>query len=124
MADLQLYTKASVYIDGALLAEESDVTVKRMTGAQVVKTVAKGFSGLSPGAPMLQISVTNAVPSTDFEYNPGSDMSDLVVKEVTIFAAGRTLTSKGFITDDNFSHASESQSKLSFEFTGQFADWE
>lgn len=124
MSDLQLYTKASVYVDGSLLSEEADVTLKRMTGAQVVKTVAKGFSGLSPGAPMLQISVTNAVPSTDFEYNPGQDMSDLNVKEVTIFAAGRTLTSKGFVTDDNFSHAVETQSKLSFDFTGQFADWE
>ncbi len=124
MADLQLYSKASVYLNGSLLSEESDVTVKRMTGAQVVKTVAKGFSGLSPGAEMLSISVTNAVPSTDFEYNPGSDMKDLNVVEVTIFAAGRTLTSKGFITDDNFAHGAEAQSKLSFEFTGQYADWE
>lgn len=124
MADLQLYTKASIYKDGSLLSEEADLTVKRMTGAQVAKTVAKGFAGLSPGAPMIQISVTNAVPATDFEYNPGSNMANLDVVEITVFAAGRTLTSKGFITDDNFSHAVETPSKLSFEFTGQFADWE
>lgn len=124
MSDLQLYTKAQVYVGGSLLSEEADVSVKRMTGAQVVKTVAKGFAGLSPGAPMLQVSISNAVPAVDFEYNPGTNMLDLDVVEITVFAAGRTLTSKGFVTDDNFSHAVETQSKLAFEFTGQFADWE
>lgn len=122
--NLQKYTKAAVYVDGALLSEEASVTIKRVTGAQVVKTVAKGFAGVSPGAPMLTISVENAVPSADFELNPGDYMTELDAAELTIFAAGSTLTSKGFILEDNFSHAVETQSKLTFEFTGQFADWE
>ena len=122
--NLQLYAKASVYVDGSLLSEEASVTIKRTTGAQVVKTVAKGFAGVSPGAPMLTISVENAVPSADFELNPGDYMTNLDVVEVTIFAAGNTLTSKGFILEDNFSHAAETQSKLTFEYTGQYADWQ
>lgn len=123
MSNLQKYTKATVYWNGTLLSEESSVTVKRVSGAQPVKTTAKGFAGMSPGAPMLSISIDSAVPSSDFELNPGPIIENLEDGEITVFAAGRTLTSKGFITDDNFTHAVESQSKLSFEFTGQFADW-
>jgi hypothetical protein len=72
---------------------------------------------------MMTVSVENAVPTADFELDPGAVMENLDDGELTIFAAGRTITSKGFITEDNFSHAFESQSKLSFEFTGQFANW-
>ncbi|KYF87787.1 hypothetical protein BE20_24900 [Sorangium cellulosum] len=124
MANLDLYTKAQVYVNSALLAEEASVTIKRSTGAQQVKTVAKGFAGLSPGSPMCEITVSNAVPSADFELDPGQFMKDLEVVEVTIFAAGRTATSKGFITDDNFSHAVDTASKLDFTFVGQFPEWD
>ena len=124
MANLDIYTKATVYVNSSLLSEEATVTVKRMSGAQPVKTTAKGLAGFSPGAPMLTISVSNAVPSADFELDPGKMISDLEVAEVTIFAAGRTLTSKGCILDDNFSHAVETASKLDFEFTGAMAHWE
>jgi hypothetical protein len=122
--NLQLYTKATVYIDGNLLSEEASVTVKRSTGSQAVKTTAKGYAGESPGAPMTEIQVENAVPAADFELNPGQYMANLDSAEVTIFAAGNTLTVTGFIYEDNFSHAVESQSKLSFSARGPFADWE
>jgi hypothetical protein len=124
MANLETYTKAVVYVNSSLLSEEASVTIKRMSGAQPVKTTAKGLSGFSPGAPMMTISVSNAVPSADFELDPGKMIEGVEIAEVTIFAAGRTLTSKGAILDDNFSHAVETASKLDFEFTGQFAQWE
>jgi len=119
-----LYSKAQVYVNGGLLSEEASVTIKRTTGAQIIKTVAKGFAGVSPGAPMVEISISNAVPSADFELDPGSFMLALEPAEVTVFAAGKTLTSKGFILDDNFSHGVETPSKLDFNFTGGFAEWE
>lgn len=123
MADLELYTKATVYVNSVLLAQEASVEVKRTTGAQPVKTIAKGFSGMSPGSPMCTMKVTSGVPSADFELDAGQFMKNLEVVELTVFAAGRTATSKGFITDDNFSHAVDAQSKLDFDFTGQFPDW-
>ena len=123
MANLGLYTKALVYWNGKQLTEETSASVSRETNAQIVKTVAKGLAGVSPGAAMITVSVKNAAPSTDFELNPGPFMGGLQVGELTIFAAGRTLTSKGFILKDNFSHAVDSASELDFDFTGQFADW-
>ncbi len=124
MANLERYTKATVYLNSKLLSEESSVTIKRSTGSQPVKTTAKGYAGESPGAPMCEITVENAVPSADFELDPGQFMLDLENVELTVFAAGRTATSKGFIYEDNFSHAVENQSKLSFSMRGQFPTWD
>src|SRR5688572_19231730 len=102
MSNLQRYSKTTVLWNGQLLAEESSLTVRRISGAQVVKTVAKGFAGLSAVAPMCEISVENAVPAEDCELDTGESIEGLILGELTIFAAGRTLTSKGFIIDDKF----------------------
>jgi hypothetical protein len=122
-SNLQLYTAGFVYVNGSLLAEEASVTVSRATNSQQIITVAKGYSGESPGAAMCEITVESVVPAADFELNPGKFMGDLKVCEFTIFAAGNTLTFKGFIISDNFSHAANSESKLSFQARGNFADW-
>jgi len=120
----QKYTKAIVYVDGGKLTQETKVTVRRTTGSQPVKTVAGGYSGESPGSAMVEITVDNAVPSADFELNPGAYMKSLASAEVTLFAAGSTLTSKGCIYEDNFSHGESQVASISFSFRGQFADWE
>ncbi|MDB4992745.1 MAG: hypothetical protein JWM74_177, partial [Myxococcaceae bacterium] len=86
--------------------------------------VAKGLAGVSPGAPMCEIAITNGVPSPDFEIDPGTYMMTLQVVEVTIFAAGRTATSKMFVMDDNFSHGVETPSKLAMNLIGQFPTWD
>jgi len=119
----QLYTLAEVYWNGRKLAEEASVKVARDSKAQVVATVARGFAGMSPGAKDISISVENAVPAADFELNPGEYIDGLVAGEITVFAAGKTLSSKGFIIKDDFSHAVNSEAKLSFDFVGEFADW-
>ncbi|MDI3282114.1 hypothetical protein [Polyangium sp. 15x6] len=124
MANLQQYTKAVVYVNSSVLSEEASVTIKRTSGSQPVKTVAKGYAGESPGSPMTEITVSNAVPSADFELNPGQYINLLDIVEVTIFAAGRTLTVKGSIIDDNFSHAVDSEAKLEFNFRGGPSDWQ
>lgn len=123
MANLERFTKASVYINGQLLSEESNVTAKRMSGAQPVKSVAKGLSGFSPGAGQCDISVSTNVPAADFEYDPGEDIDGVNVVELTILAAGRSLTTKGVILDDNFAHGVDSAAKLDFNFQGQYAKW-
>lgn len=123
MANVQTYTKAVVYINGNLLTEESNCTVKRESGGNAVKTVAKGYSGRSPGAPMTMITVKNAVPSADFEFNPGAFINNTVEVEVSVFAAGKTLTVVGFIISDNFQHGVDAAAELEFEFEGGPSDW-
>lgn len=120
----QLYTLCEVYVDSGKLTEETSVKLGRTTKAQLVETVARGFAGMSPGAKMITISVDNAAPAAGYELDPGTYMEGLRVAEITLFAGGKTLTSKGFITDDNFSHSVNTPSALSFEFVGEWANWE
>lgn len=118
MANLQQYAKATLYWNGSPLAEEASVTIKRASNAQIVKTVAKGFAGMSQGAPMVNISVSNAVPSAGFEMDPGDFIMQNLVGQLTVVLGdySLSLTANGFITDDNFSHAVDTASKLDFDF--------
>ncbi len=95
----------------------------RRTNSNPVNTVAKGYAGESPGAANCEIQVKNAVPSADFELNPGPFIASLTEREFTFFAAGKTLTTKGFIDSDNLSHATDTPAELAFECTCEFADW-
>jgi hypothetical protein len=124
MSGLQLYTLAYVLVDGAILTEEASVTVNRATNSQVVNTVAKGYAGESPGASSVEIQVTSAVPSADFEMNPGRFMKALKEVEIGVLVAGRQLTARGFIISDSFKHSVNSESSLDFTFRGSFADYE
>lgn len=119
----QLYTLCEVYIDGSKLSEETSVRINFDSKAQIVYTVARGFAGVSPGAKMITVTVDNAVPQATFEYDPAHKISTLQVVELTLFAAGKTLTSKGFILSSSFQHATNSASSLSFEFSGEYAEW-
>lgn len=125
MSDLQLYSKVAVYYNNQQLAEETNVTIKRVSGAQVVKTVAKGFAGMSPGSPMVEITIKNGIPAAGFEVGTiGADISQLKVVEFSFFAASKTLTVKGFVTEDNTVHNVDSPSELDITAQCQFADWQ
>ncbi len=124
MAGLQLYTLAYVLVDGAILTEEGSVTVNRATNSQPVNTVAKGYAGESPGAANVEIMVTSAVPSADFEMNPGRYMKGLKEVEIGVLVAGKQLTAKGFIISDSFKHSVNNESSLDFTFRGGFVDYE
>jgi hypothetical protein len=124
MGALQLYSLAYVLVDGAILTEEASVTVNRSTNSQVVNTVAKGYSGESPGAASVEIQVSNAVPSASFEMNPGKYMKALKEVEIGVLVAGKQLTAKGFIISDSFKHSVNAESTLEFTFRGAFVDYE
>jgi hypothetical protein len=124
MSDLQLYSKISCYYNNKLQSEEIEVSIKRITGAQIQKTVQKGFAGLSPGAPMLEITLKSGIPATGFEVPTiGQDMLLTRVVEFTFFAGGKTLTTKGFVIDDTSTHGSEKPAEIDYTAQCQFSDW-
>lgn len=125
MPQLQLYTLLYVLVDGAILTEEASVTVNRATNSQPINTVAKGYSGESPGAPSVEIMVTSAVPSADFEMDPGRYMKSLKQVEIGLLGpGGKQLTAKGFIISDTLKHSVNAESSLDFTFRGAFTSWE
>jgi len=125
MANVLTYTRALITVNGNLLAEEASVTVTQNSGAQVVNTVAKGFAGVSPGAGNTEIDVDSAVPARGFEFDPTQPMYNNEPVEVGVtLSDGSTLTVKGFIMSQNFKHAVNSESMLSFKFQGGIAKFE
>ena len=123
ISDLQVYTKAAVYVNGSLLIEEASITINRDTNSHPIHTIARGYAGEAAGSPLLEISVENAVPSLDFEMDPGQFMGNMQEVQFAVFAAGRTLNFSGFILSDNFSHAVETESKLNFKARGFYTNW-
>ena len=120
---LQIYSLCTVMVDGVTLFEEATVSVRRMTGNIDQDTVQKDFAGISPGARKMEVRVESAVPAADFELNPGKYMNTNKVMELTLFCAGRTLTSKGFVKDDEATHGVNQAAKSLWNGTFQYADW-
>ena len=120
---LNKYTKISIYVNSQLLSQASNITIDRNPALQRVDTIELQFAGVSKGSAYMEISVDNAVPSADFEFDPGSFMLKGQPCEFTFFGAGKTLTTHGFIMSDNFSYAVNSASKLTFKATCRFEEW-
>jgi hypothetical protein len=121
---LQKYSNALVMLNGSLLTEENSVSVDKKSGLNPVHTTANGFSGMSQGAPEMTVRVDNAVPAADFEYLPDEAVLEGQVVEITIFMAGKQTTAKGFITDVSYSHAVNSEAKMSFNIMCEPAPFE
>jgi len=120
----ELYTNAAVYIEGALLLQATSVSITRRTNAQTQLTMALGFAGMSPGAPILEITFSNAVPAAEMEYDAGDVMEALGTQAFTIFAGNRSLTTTGFVTEDTFKKAVNSEAALDIAMMCTFAKWQ
>lgn len=57
----------SLYLNGVLLAEVSQLTIKTTSNDKDVKTLAKGLSGFSDGAQETGIDFDSAVPAEGME---------------------------------------------------------
>jgi hypothetical protein len=125
MSNQQIYTLAFVTVNGPLLVQQQHVSVRRKTNSQDVATVALGYAGESPGAPMVTIDVTNAVPTVGFEFNAGGQMLSLTPGQVYIVLGSGKIQLKTTvqIIEDSFEHGVNKQATYSFSARGAFQDW-
>lgn len=56
-------------VNGAICSENTDVSLSHDFAKTVVKTIAKGFSGTTPGSAMTSFSASFVVPSLGQEIN-------------------------------------------------------
>lgn len=124
MSAPQLFTKGIAYVNGNQLTMETSMTIKRTSGAQDVKTVSLQWAGVSPGAGMTEITVKNAVPSAAFEFNPGPFIQNLQKATMTFYIAGATMSLDGFIMEDTFNHAVDTEGTIEFVFHGPLVDFD
>lgn len=128
---LQQYTRASIKIAGVGdLGEATSISLKRSTNSTAAVNISKGYVGETPGAVMTELTVESVVPSTGFELDPGPYMQALnpnaggpnpdgVTFEITL-TNGSTFIFTGFIIEDSFSYAINSNAGLSFTVRGEF----
>jgi hypothetical protein len=124
LSSLQLYTLIFFVGDGTLLAEEQQVDVRRTSGSQRVLTVAKGFAGVSPGAGLVEIDVTNAIPSGGFEFNMGQKIMGLIPLDVQVIGpGGKSLRSKAFVEHDTIKHGVNQDASYMFSCVMPITDF-
>lgn len=116
----QLYSIQYININGKVLMEHVSAEVSRSANSQPVITVGKGYSGESPGAPMTMIDVKSAIPADGMELDAGDYISGLIPVQVGALIAGKEIRIEGFIVEDSFSHAANSESAYSFKMRGPF----
>lgn len=129
ISNYQQYSIASVQVvrpNGSLvnLTEEASVTIDHNTQSNPVFTVQKGYSGESPGSPMTEISVDNAVPAAGFELDPTQFMADNLQCKFIVQVANAFLQFDGVIYTSNFQHAVNTEAKLSFKARGSFSGFQ
>jgi hypothetical protein len=122
--NLQTYSLAFVTVNGPLLSQEQDVTITRTTNAVPVSTVVIGYAGDSPGAPMAEIDVQNAVPAIGFEFDPSKWMASLTPVQLIILGpGGLALKFVAQIYSDTFGHGVNKAASLSFKARSAFQLW-
>lgn len=126
VSNIQIYSLIEVFINGVLAAEEASCTIDQATNSQIVKTVAKGYAGESPGAPMSECSIEMVNPVTGFEVAQVSlllAMDTLVPVQFTFYVASNELVFNGFVISRSLNHAIDSESKISFHCRGSFSSF-
>ncbi len=114
-SNVQLYTLLFFVGDGTLLSEEQDLSIARATNSQPVSTVAKGYSGESPGAGMVELDVTNAIPANGFEFDMGKKMAGLIPLDVQVLGPGGTsMRGKAFVVADTIRHGVNKEATYEF----------
>jgi len=122
----QIYSTARVYFGLAptegnssalsLLTEMADVSVKVNGNHQDVKTLAKGWAGISEGAVMTEITITNKVPSNGFEVEVLPLINELARVTLGLFMGGQLLTVTGYIMSADLDKSVDADAKQSFVF--------
>lgn len=120
----QLYSTAAVYLEDLQLSESASVSIKVNGNHQIVKTLAKGVSGISKGAVQTDINVVCNIPADGFELDVLPFINQTQEVNLTVFLASSTLTLKGFIMNSSVDKAVDGEAKLSFDFVGGEGSWD
>lgn len=120
MANQQDYAIAYITVNGALLGQEGSFTMSRTSNAQVIKTVAGGYTGDSPGAPMCEVSIKNFVPQAGIEFDAGTYIQTLTRVKVGILMSGKIAESQGIFYEDDTAHGTDSPASYDLKFRGSY----
>lgn len=107
-----------------ILTQATTVSIKTDPGFIPVDTMGNGFAGGSKGSGKIEISIAEAIPSKDFEFNPSKFQRKLIPVSVAVFIGARQLQTQGFITGSDYQASVNAASSLSMTLICREADFE
>lgn len=113
------YATGYAFLDGQLLAESQKVSIEADPQHQVIRTMYKGFAGISKGAASAKASVSNAVPKAGPEYDYITVCQDGTPIEFIAWLANKRFSSKGFMMNVKGDFGEGEPATFSFDFEGE-----
>lgn len=91
---MALYDLLFCYVNGELLAENLEVDLTFESDIAQVKTIPRGFAGITPGSPVVMIKIKQAVPISGFEFDFAAAMIASIPMEfrAQLGGSGQTMT--------------------------------
>ena len=122
---LRIYDQVFVYMNGALLAENTTIAINLVGMDEDVNTTLDGFAGQSPGPQKIEATASNVVPVSGFEVDTWNAQlnSEIVEMKFQLGGSGKSLTSEGFIRGNALDAGVGAVTGLNFAFHGQPAEW-
>ncbi|SRR5260221_1889842 len=117
---LIFYQRMALLVDSVLQQEVNEVTVNFDSKAQPVETLTKGFSGVTPGAKVLEIDGKWSLPVTGQEFDVASAVANLDVHSLQVPFGNKTIISSGFFISGSASGSVNANSEISAKFMGTY----
>ena len=117
-----IYDQMYVYVDGALLAENTSVDLSWEGDNQDVLTTVQGWAGVSPSPKMINATLSNVLPVTGFEFDFITAIKETWEVSLTFQfgGSGEIIESKGYFKPPLSIAAGVGQTTtLSISFTGK-----
>lgn len=123
MSTFKKYSKVECYLNGSLMFEAASVKIDRSGNGSPVNSIAGGFTGWAPGAPIQQVSIESNVPADGFEFDLGKAIKNCEEVSLTFYAGGKSMSVTGFCTADGISGGINGDSKVSQSYTTEIGEW-
>lgn len=118
MSNLNIYERGTIFFDNQVLVECQSLSVDVDPALNEIKTMNKGFAGVSPGAEMTKIDVGEALPRVGVDYDALAAIQGVEIVEFLLFAAGKKWKTKGFISNLKINTGVDKAAEYSFSFIG------
>ncbi len=117
---MALYDQIFLFINGALMAENTSIDTELSSDVQQVMTIVKQFAGITPSPIVRTVTAENVIPLTGFEFDFEQKFIDSEEVEIMLQqgGSGKKTTSKGYFTGVPVSSGVGKTATVSFSFVG------
>lgn len=118
---IQVYDRAFMYLDGALVAEQENGTLAYQGDPLPVATMGKQFGGVTPVPQSVKIDLAEFVPTTGSSVAKVVDAfrkTKKVKMRVQFGGSGQIGNYEGFLTAPSVTTGASDHTKLNYSFIG------